>query len=70
MIKASAEHHVILGITDMNVKKLKEGLLIKIDGKEMGIEKDIIILHGKNEMTLAKDFEKHFDLSFAKVKKN
>ena len=68
MIKATSKQHIILGITDLNMEKLKEGLPIKIDGKELGISKDIIILYGKNEFAIVNDLREKCDLRYAKIR--
>lgn len=58
MIKATCESGdgrkiVLLGITDMNIVKMREGKPIQIFGEEMGLGKlDIWIITGKDEATL------------------
>lgn len=46
---------VILGLSHVNLQRLKEGKAIKIDGNELGISVDISIFSGETEQTMAKD---------------
>lgn len=41
-----------LGLSETNIYKLREGLPIHVDGKEIGIDHDIGIFYGKNEKEL------------------
>jgi hypothetical protein len=57
MIKATAHGNgrtiVLLGLSDMNIAKMREGKPIHIHGEEMGIGKiDICIITAKHEATL------------------
>lgn len=46
---------VLLGITDMNIVRMREGKPIQIYGEEMGLGKiDIWIITGKDEVALQK----------------
>lgn len=59
MIKATARGNgrtlVLLGITDQNIARLREGRPIHIHGEEMGIGPlDICIITGKDEADLVK----------------
>jgi len=45
----------LLGITDMNIQKMREGKPIQIHGEEMGLGNlEIWIITGKDEAALAK----------------
>lgn len=45
---------VLLGLSENNLKKLREGLPIHIFGKEMEVAVDIVIFAGKDETDLTK----------------
>ena len=65
MIKATGggengQKFVLLGLSEMNLTKLREGKPIHIFGSELGIAQDIIIFWGPTEDALAADLSKHF----------
>lgn len=65
MIKATGggedgRKFVLLGLSEMNVGKLREGKPVHIFGAELGIAHDIIIFWGPTEDALAADLSKHF----------
>lgn len=51
---------VLLGLSEMNVSRLREGKPMHIFGAELGIAHDIIIFWGPTEDALAADLSKHF----------
>ena len=57
MIKATAGNLVLLGLSNENVKRLKEGKPIHIYGAELGIERDIVIVWGKTEKEILKSLK-------------
>jgi hypothetical protein len=67
MIKASGDKHVILGLSEMNLKNLKKDKPMKIDGSALGLNKDILIIYGNTEADIVKILQNSFDLSKAKV---
>lgn len=55
MIKALARKAVILGLSDMNIKMLRQDKPIKINLSELGLpDQEIVIITGKDEVTMAK----------------
>lgn len=46
-----------LGITEENVKRLKEGKPILVKGEEIEMEHDTVILYGKTEQDIAKEIQ-------------
>ena len=46
----------IFGLSEKNIEKLRQGLPIKIQGKEIGLASDIVIFWGKTEESMYKDF--------------
>ena len=42
------------GLSEENIHKLREGMPIKIDGKTIGLNLDIIILYGKTEKDIGR----------------
>ena len=48
------EKIILLGITELNIEKLKNNKPIKVLGKDIGTKHDIYIIYGKNEMHLMK----------------
>lgn len=52
------ERQVVLGLSDMNLQKLKEGLPIKINLKDLDMQDiEIFIFAGKDEHTMAEQFK-------------
>lgn len=65
MIKATGgsedgRKFILLGLSEMNLGKLREGKPIHIYGAELGIPQDIIIFWGPTEDALAADLSQHF----------
>ena len=65
MIKATAgsedgRKFVLLGLSDMNLTKLREGKPIHVGSAELGIAHDIIIFWGATEDAMAAELTKHF----------
>lgn len=52
MIKFKANNLIGFGLSAKNLEKLKEKKPIKINGKEIGIESDILIFFGETEQTM------------------
>ena len=61
MLKARANGRdgelLIFGLSEMNLKKLKEGRPIQIDLTEMGLNGTMLIFYGKDEIAMAKQLE-------------
>lgn len=57
MIKFTAGKLVGLCLTEMNIQKLKEGKSIFIEGKDMGVNKDIFLVYGHSEETIMKQLD-------------
>lgn len=59
MIKAkSTKGDMVLGISEENVKRLKEGQPIKFNMKEiLGIDADCVIMYGETERHIMHDLE-------------
>jgi hypothetical protein len=57
VIKARAGNLIILGISEENVVRLKQGEPIKIDGHEMGLEGDILIFYAPTTGDLIKTIQ-------------
>jgi hypothetical protein len=56
MIKAQLSNGaVLLGLSFMNVEKLKQGKPIKFDGRSFGFPGDVIIVYGETEEAIAKE---------------
>jgi len=60
MIKAimknkDSDNILLLGISEENVNRLKEGKPIHIKGDELGIDNDVLIVYGETEEDLYKD---------------
>jgi len=68
MIKATGgsedgkRRFVLLGLSEMNIGKLREGKPIHIFGSELGIAHDIIIMWGQTEDAMAEEITKHFGI--------
>lgn len=61
MIKALAGKNVILGLSEENVKRLKDNQPIKINLKDMGLPDQVIyIVYGATEEALYEQFKPHF----------
>lgn len=63
MIKAKATLKdgrplIVLGLSKMNLKKLKEGYPIKFNLNEIDLEGEVLIFCGKTEQHILRDFEK------------
>lgn len=52
MIKARADNLLVFGISEENVKRLKDDMPIKIDLSEMGMEGLIIIFYKETDQEL------------------
>lgn len=59
MLKIRAKENVIvLGLSEMNIKRLREGKPIKFNLKELGMSDiDILIFTGRDEHTMAEEFK-------------
>jgi hypothetical protein len=67
MIKVSGarengQRFVLLGLSDDNVKRLREGKPIHVFGAELGADHDIIIAWGPTEDAIAADLSKLFGI--------
>lgn len=59
MIKARKDNLLIFGLSERNLKLLREGKPIKFNMKELGLpELDVLIYTGKDEESMKKDFFK------------
>ena len=58
MIKFRAGNLVGLGLSKMNIRKLKEGKPILVEGAELGIELDIFVMYGNTEKEMVADLHK------------
>jgi hypothetical protein len=47
---------IVLGLSEINITKMREGLPIHIHGDELGYEGEIVIVVGPTEDALAKKF--------------
>jgi hypothetical protein len=53
MLKARKGNSIILGLSDMNLTRLKMGQPIKFNLKELGLsDHDVFIFNGKDERTM------------------
>lgn len=50
--KETGKKALILGIDDENVRRLKADQPIQIKGAELGLDHDIMIIHGRTRATL------------------
>ena len=58
MIKAANESTILLGLSELNVQRLKAGDPIMFKGEEIGIPgKQVIIVYGMTEMTIMNDLQ-------------
>lgn len=57
MIKAKAGNALIFGLSEDNIQRLKQGQPIIINGKELGLEGDILIFYGATEGDLIKTIQ-------------
>lgn len=48
-----------LGLSKMNLKKLKAGQPILVNGSDIGIENDILIMYGATEKDIIKDLQEN-----------
>lgn len=58
MIKARAGQLAIFGLSEMNLRKLREGKPIRIDMRELGFPEGpaaVLILYGKTEQDMERD---------------
>jgi hypothetical protein len=56
MIKAKLnDNTLILGLSSINVEKLKQGMPIRFDGRPYGYPGNIVIVYGETEVTIAQD---------------
>lgn len=53
---------VLLGLSEMNLTRLREGKPVHVYGAELGTDHDIIICWGPTEDALADDLSKHFGI--------
>lgn len=53
MIKAVKGNMIILGLSDENINRLQNGLPIKFNLKDLGLQDmDVVIFHGKTEFEM------------------
>lgn len=60
MLKATMRNGrlVLLGLSELNIQKLKEGKPILVNGGDVGIPgKEIVIMYGQTEQDIAKELE-------------
>lgn len=58
MIKARAGNAIVLGLSKINLDRLKEGKPIAFDGKEIGIpNRRIFIMYGETELEIIHELE-------------
>jgi hypothetical protein len=62
MIKATMQTNegkniVLLGLSKENLERLKEGKPIHINGSELGIANDILIMYGETEAHIYKELQ-------------
>lgn len=58
MIKAKQGNTLILGLSDENLKRLKNGEPIKFNMKEVGFDNiDVVIFNGKDEQKMKNDLK-------------
>jgi hypothetical protein len=50
---------LLLGLSAMNIAKLKEGLPIVFDGRPFGLASDVIIMYGETEEAIASEIMTH-----------
>lgn len=63
MIKLKKGNLMIIGLSDENLKRLKEDKPIKFNMKVLGFpDIDVIIFNGKDEQTMVKIFKDQIDL--------
>jgi hypothetical protein len=57
MVKALKGNQIILGLSDVNLERLKDGQPIKFNLKELGLpDYEVFIFNGKDEQTMRKMF--------------
>ena len=58
MIKARAGNAIVLGLSKINLDRLKEGKPIAFDGEEIGIpHRRIFIMYGETELEIIHELE-------------
>lgn len=65
MIKAKLSNgDLVFGLSEENVRRLKEGQPVKINLKDMGLEdRNILIVYGETEEKIYEEMLPHIDLS-------
>lgn len=58
VINTGGKPLLLLGLSRMNIEKLTEGLPIKIEGSEVGMEVDIALVYGETEDQIRRDLVK------------
>lgn len=53
---------LLMGLSDVNIEKLREGKPIVFDLEPLGLEGSVAIMHGKTEEDIAEELSKHFKL--------
>ncbi len=56
VLKGRSKSHIVLGLEEKNLQKLKEGLPILIKGKSLGMPEDIIVYYGADMKALITQF--------------
>lgn len=54
---ASGKKTIILGLSDENLRRLREDMPILVEGSTVGIESDIAIVAGRTEEELARQIK-------------
>lgn len=49
---ASGRSGLLLGITDENIARLRDGKPIRVDGRPLGVDVDVMICHGADETAI------------------
>lgn len=57
MIKFKAEGMVGFGLSAGNIEKLMQGMPIKVNGKDIGIDHDVVIFYGRTEQDMVQMFK-------------
>jgi hypothetical protein len=70
MVKALTKDTIILGLSDENLKRLKNGEPIKFNLNELGLDNmNVVIFNGKDEQEMYKMFKDNIN-PFTTVMKN
>lgn len=62
MMKLRKGNSIVLGLSDENIRRLKEGNPIKFNLVELGMsDVDVFIYNGRDEQSMYKDFKDQID---------